>query len=258
MTDSRATIEAGLVAGGVPANLVAETLDAFGEAKRRFHLGDYRPQAVDGGRFSEAVGRIFQWATTGTYTPLGSSTFKMETAIKQAESSAPSATATDSMRLHVPRAVRVIYDVRNKRNTAHLRDGIDPNIQDASLVVANMSWVMAELVRHFHNVSPADAQRLIEKLVNREVPMIQEFDGFPRILKDVPASDHFLVVLYWAGKKLAKKEIGVLVAPKMRTNLPRTLRQLHDKHYVHFDGEAAEITLLGRRRVETEGLIEPV
>ncbi len=244
--------------GGVPADLASETLDAFSEVKRRFHLGDFRPQAVDGGRFSEAVGRIFQWATTGSYTPLSSSTFKMDQAIKTAESAAPSSTATDSMRLHIPRAVRVIYDIRNRRNTAHLRDGIDPNIQDASLIVANMSWVLAELVRHYHNVPPAEAQRLIEELVSRDVPMIQEFDGFPRILKDVQASDHFLVVLYWAGKKLTKKELVALVPEKMRSNLPRTLRQLHDRHYVHFDGEAAEITWVGQRRVETEGLIAPV
>jgi hypothetical protein len=258
VTATRQLIEQGMVAQGVPTELVTEALDAFSEAKRRYHLGDYRPQAVDGGRFSEAVGRIFQWATSGSYTPLGSSTFKMDAAIKSAESAAPSTTATDAMRLHIPRSVRVIYDIRNRRNTAHLRDGIDPNIQDASLVVANMGWIMAELVRHFHNVSPAEAQQLIEGLVSREVPMIQEFNGFPRLLKTLGASDHCLVILYWAGRALTKAELLAWITPSMRKNLPRTLRGLHDRHLVHFEGDSSEITRVGQRYVEAEGLIEPV
>jgi hypothetical protein len=48
----------------------------------------------------------------------------------------PIGSAPDSIRLHIPRTFRVIYDIRNKRDAAHLGDGIDPNLQDSTLVSA--------------------------------------------------------------------------------------------------------------------------
>lgn len=190
--DIRGVVEQGIIQSGVPAPVVTEILDAFVALKRRFHAGDYRPNAVEGGRFSEAVFRLLEWATTGTFTPFGDPSFKTDPLIKRLEQ-APRTSFPDSVRVHIPRTLRVIYDIRNKRNTAHLADGIDPNVQDAHLVVANASWVLAELVRLYHSVSATEAQSTIEHLVRRDVPMMQVIDGFPRILKTLRASDHCLV-----------------------------------------------------------------
>jgi hypothetical protein len=175
-------VRQGFVTAGVPDELVDEVLDAFAEAKRRFYRDDLRPSEIEGGRFSEAVFRILQWTTTQTYTPLGGNLPKVPTLIGTLEqvTSAP-----DSVRFHIPRTLRLIYDMRSKRDVAHLADGIDPNQQDATLVVRNMEWVLAELVRLCHNVSPAEVHGIIADLVSKDVPLIQVFDGFPRVLKAV-------------------------------------------------------------------------
>jgi hypothetical protein len=85
---------------------------------------------------------------------------------------------SDSIRLHIPRAIRVVYDIRNKRDAAHLADDIDPNLQDATLVISNLDWILAEFIRLYHNVSADEAQKIIEGLVARKVPVIEDFDGF--------------------------------------------------------------------------------
>jgi len=48
-----------------------------------------------------------------------------------------------------------------------------------------MDWVMAELVRLHHNVSANRAQQIIETLVSREIPVVQEIDGQPIILAEL-------------------------------------------------------------------------
>lgn len=251
-------IEQGFVAAGVPANLAHEVLEAFGEAKRRFYLNDFMPNAVEGGRFSEAVLRVMQWATTGSFTPLANPKFKADTVITTL-ASLPAASHPESVRLHIPRALRVIYDIRNKRNTAHLSDGIDPNFQDASIVVAILGWVLAELVRLFHAVSANDAQSMIDALVSRDVPMIQVFDGKPRLLTTMTASDHVMVMVYWAGAAgVDRKELATWLPKPMRANLIRTLNQLHDKHLLHVTDPLVRITIPGQRHVESRRLIEPV
>jgi hypothetical protein len=252
------SIEAGFVAAGMPSALAHEVLAAFTQAKQRFYLNDFMPNAVEGGRFSEAVLRVLQWATTGTFTPLADPRFKADTVITTL-SGLPAGSHPESVRLHIPRAVRVIYDIRNKRNTAHLSDGIDPNFQDASIVASILGWVLAELVRLYHSLSADDAQAMIDALVAREVPLIQVFDGMPRLLKTIGASDHVLVLVYWSGENGVNRKVLTEWLPKpMRTNIVRTLKQLHDKHLIHFTDPTVRITIAGQRDVESRELIQSV
>jgi hypothetical protein len=253
-----AALEAGFISAGVPSPLAREVLESFAEAKRRYYLDDFMPNAVHGGRFTEAVLRVLEWRTTGTHTPLADSRFSVEATIKALGNIAVGA-EPESVRLHIPRAARVIYDIRNKRNNAHLSDGIDPNVQDATLVVAVMSWMLAELVRLYHAVSAREAQEAIEALVSREVPMIQVFDGFPRVLRSLTASDHVLVLAYWAGSEgIDRKTLTSWLPKNMRANALRTIGQLHDKHLVHLSEPLVRVTRVGQKAVEARGLIQPL
>jgi hypothetical protein len=250
-------VRRGLVAAGIPAQLVDELLEAYEEAKRRYHLRDLRPQEVEGGRFSEAAFRVLQHITGQRVTPLSRSlpgTDKLLPAFENA------AGHLDSVRIHIPRTLRLVYDIRNKRDAAHLGDGIDPNLQDATLVVGNMDWVMAEFVRLYHVISADEAQRVIENLVTKEVPAVQEIDGQPVILKDLQRRDQALLMLYRAGAaggtldELARW----LRAPRkdhLRTTLAALDRQrlvlLHPKTRRYF------ITNNGVRDVEHRGLAQP-
>jgi hypothetical protein len=56
---------------------------------------------------------------------------------------------------------------------------IDPNLQDATFVTSNLDWILAEFVRH--NVPAAEAQRIVDGLVTRSVPAIQDFGGFLKV-----------------------------------------------------------------------------
>ena len=170
MTALDVRVQQGFIAAGIPAELVKELLEAFAEAKRRFYRDDLRPFEIEGARFSEAVFRILEWATTQQYTPLGGNLPKVPTLMGKLEQATA---APESVRFHIPRTLRLIYDVRNKRDVAHLGDGIDPNQQDATMVVRNMEWVLAELVRLYHNVSATEAHGIIVDLVSKDVPLIR-------------------------------------------------------------------------------------
>lgn len=254
MTTLDARIRQGLVAAGIPTELVKELIDAFAEAKRRFYRDDLRPSEIEGARFSEAVFRILQWATVQTYTALG----KTLPSVDAMMTTLINTPASDSIRIHIPRTLRLIYDVRNKRDVAHLSDGIDPNQQDATLVIRNMEWVLAELVRIYHNVPPTEAHEIIVDLVSKDVPLVQEFEGFPRVLKQLKASDHLLVLLYWRGATGATyDDLHKWARAPMRSNLKRTLKSLDERDLVHLRGDQYVLTHLGEDDVERRKLLEP-
>jgi hypothetical protein len=235
--------------------LVDELLAAHQEAKHNFYLGGLRLGAVEGGRFCEAAFRMLQQATTKKFTPLG----------KQIDANAitvqlmnlPSANYPDAVRLHIPRALRVVYDVRNSRDAAHLADGIDPNLQDASLVIGNVDWVLAEFVRLYHGVKANEAQRIIDGLVVRKVPVVQDFNGFRKVLNPkFRVTEFLLVLLYECGTAGATfQELEGWVRPTMRANLRRTLNKMvHEQDFLHDDGTRFLITRLGMQTVEAKKL----
>lgn len=237
--------------------LVDELLEAYVEAKRNLYLGGLRLSAVEGGRFCEAAFRMLQERTTGTFKPLGKQ-LDVEK-LRDDLSKLPSASQPDSIRLHIPRALRVVYDIRNSRDAAHLADNIDPNLQDSTLVVSILDWVLAEFVRLYHTVPPNEAQAIVESLVTRRVPVVQDFAGFLKILNtDLVAGDHLLVLLYQRGKDGAKyPELEAWSKPKMKPNLKATLNRLvYDRAFVHFDGGKYFITESGMREVELRKLYQ--
>lgn len=255
MTAVDVRVRAGFNSAGIPQELIDELLNSFIDTKKRFYQNDLRPSVIEGARFSEVVFRILQWQTEGAYLPIGKTLPTVDALLVKLAN----ATGTDSIRIHIPRTLRLIYDIRNKRNIAHLKDGIDPNVQDSTLVVRNMEWVLAELVRLYHNVSPAEANGIILDLVSKEVPAIQVFNGFPRILKDLKASDYLLALLYWSGATGARlDELKKWVPKKMRANLPRTLKMMDDNNLIHLDGSEYLLTYLGIRETENRKLLEPI
>jgi hypothetical protein len=254
----RSTIQSQL-ASSLPSKLVEELLQAHAEAKRNLYLGGLRLTEVEGGRFCEAAFRLLEQITQGGFTPLGTQ-LNTEKTIQQLEK-LPKGSYPDSVRIHIPRALRLVYDIRNKRDAAHLADGIDPNLQDATMVISVLDWVLAEFIRLYHNVTADVAQQLVDQIVTRAVPVIQDFNGFLKVLKpNLAVSDHCLVLLYQRGEQGATyKEVENWVRPQMRANLGRTLNGLAErKDLVHFDGSRYFITRLGQKEVEARHLVEPI
>jgi hypothetical protein len=254
----RSVIEAQL-ASKLDAKLVSELLDAHAEAKRNFYLGGLRLSAVEGGRFCEATFRLLQVITEGKFTPLNKTLPKTDDLIFKL-SQLDSSKFNDSIRIHIPRSLRLVYDIRNKRDTAHLSDGIDPNLQDATLVVTVIDWVLAELIRLYHNVPANAATKIVAGIVKRVAPAVQDFNGFLKILNPkLGVTDHCAVLLYQRGEDGATyDELDKWARPKMRTNLKRALDTLVDtKDHAHFDGTRYIITQRGEQHVEQKNLITP-
>ncbi len=147
------------------AAVVDELLAAYEEAKSNYYLGGLQAQCsrgrpVRGGSVPAAAA-----GDTGKFTPLGKSLTRTDKLIEALEQ-LPSASHPESVRVHIPRALRVVYVIRSKRDAAHLADGIDPNLQDATLVVSTLDWILAEFVRLHQYVSAIEAQTVVEELVD--------------------------------------------------------------------------------------------
>lgn len=173
---------------------LAEALEReFSKLRDRYGRQDWEPGQLNGGKFAEAVFRYIEWRDTGAYTPLGKQVRRKVIVNRVANNTA----LAESVRLQIPDVADLIADVRNKRDVGHLRGSVSVNGMDANLVMACASWLLAEIVRLESGVSPAEAQQMVDSLVERQVPIIEEIDGDPVVLNTkLNATSRVLVLLY--------------------------------------------------------------
>lgn len=234
-----------------PKPLVDELLRAYTQLKQDYYAEKHAPSEVEGGKFSEAVFRMLEFVTTGSYTALGR-TLNTESVIINLQN-IPHGAQPESVRIHIPRTLRVMYDIRSKRDAVHLADGIDPNFQDSTFVSASADWVMAELVRLYHGVQPQEAQRIVDALVEKKCPLLQEFDDVLKTL--VPSwgpAERIKAVLYHRGEQGAtSEELASSLKPNQRPNIQRTLDRLeYDTDEVHQQDGLYFITRRGALDIE--------
>jgi len=234
-----------------PQELVDALLDSYKDLVENFNRGKLRPSEVEGGRFCEAIIRMLQYKTTGTYTPIGTPIGNLDTEIGRL-ANLPKADFNESIRLHIPRTIRVVYDIRSKRDSVHLGN-IDPNLMDATLILDCCKWVLAELFRMELQIPVDEAQKTINYLIKKKIPIIQDFDGFLMTLNPrLSARDRVLVLLYYRGKEgAAREELSLWLPPKMKNQLTINLHRLqHDKNFIHRVKNQVYITTAGEKFVE--------
>jgi hypothetical protein len=240
-----------------PEQLVDELLGCFTEQRRNFLLGNLRPNEVEGGRFAEAAFRMLEHAVGWKITPLGTQ-LDTENIIKRLGLLA-SSSFHDSLRVHIPRTLRVIYDIRNKRDAAHLADGIDPNLQDSAFVSASTDWVLAEFVRLAGGTSPDEAFNLVREITIRRIPAVEDIGGFLKTLRpSLGPGDRVLLLLHHrADHGATEGELSRWIKPQQRPNLKRTLRQLeHEKDFIVLIAAKYKITRRGIQEVEGRNLVQ--
>lgn len=149
-----------------------------------------------------------------------------------------------------------MYEVRNNRGVGHVGGDVDPNGMDAKLVLETSKWIVAELVRIFHNVTTDAASAVVEKLTERTFPVVWEIGDTKRVLKpELSVREQTLLLLYASDSKVSE---GQLVAWTEYSSVAAfrrdILRKLHDKRLVEYREQQkdAQLTPLGIEFVERE------
>ncbi len=77
-----------------------------------------------------------------------------------------------SFQILIPRLLPALYEIRNNRSVGHIGGDVDPNHMDSAAVLAMCNWIMCELVRVYHSLSTADAQKVVDSLAEMRIPVI--------------------------------------------------------------------------------------
>jgi hypothetical protein len=238
----------GILESGFDKHLADAIINAYQEIERNYVLRKWKPSELDAGHFVEAVRRAIDLELTGTYIPLRKNLPNFnDQVIRHYEQQA----GHESFRMLIPRVLKAIYNIRNKRGVAHISD-VDPNEMDATFILSSVKWVLAELLRLKSGLPTSQTQDLLDAIVERHCPIIWKESGIVTILRPkMKAQDQALVLLY-DQSPIQDSELQQMIEYKSTSTFKKLLKALHKAKaiYYHEDGNC-RISPKGVQEAET-------
>lgn len=239
--------------GHLPQGLRGELLSEYAAITRNFREGRWKAAELDGGRFCEVVYSILAgYLDGGNYPSCASKPGDLKSAC-EALAKLPKSAGPDSARVTVPRILIGLYQVRNNRGVAHTGGDVDANHMDATYVLHATQWVMAELVRIFHDTDVEAATKIVDALVDRTLPVLWKVGEHRRVLDtSLNLTDATLLLLYGMPGGSTDRQLARDLEQPRLSNYRRVLHRLHTSRQIEYtESEGlAVISPKGQKDVE--------
>lgn len=213
----------------------------------------WAPSELSGGKFCEIVYTILDGFSTGNYASSPTKPRDFVGACRTLESNAAN---PRSFQILIPRILPALYEIRSNRGVGHTGGDVDPNHMDATAVLYMTSWIMAELIRVFHNLSIEDAKKLTDSLVDRRTPLVWQSGDIRRVLKpDLSIRDQVLVLLASSSTPIATADLLRWIEPSNLSYFRQVLRNLHKSRLVELSSNESVVEILPPGMITGEQLV---
>jgi hypothetical protein len=230
----------------VPAVYRKRLANAHTKMKAAHRAHEYDACGVQAGKICETMIRYLQHELTGLATPFGTSLSNFSDLCKSMEKT-PKTAGPEELRVLVPRALNFVYTMRNKRGMGHEGEEVAPHEADASAVVALANWCVAEVIRVTSTLPMEDAQRVVDALAARELPVVWSGAGRKRVLDpQMSRKDQVLTLLYSEPEEATPIEdlCAWVEAPRLDHFRTRVIVSMHAERLVEYDRDTETVLLL--------------
>ncbi|MCI0559084.1 MAG: hypothetical protein MN733_11355 [Nitrososphaera sp.] len=227
----------------LPSLLREALLSEYNSLTNNFREHRWLPSELSGGKFCEIVFTILQGYATKNYPSSPQKPNDFVSACRKLETYKG---MPRSFQILIPRLLPALYEIRNNRGVGHVGGDIDPNQIDATLIISICSWIMAELVRVYHDLPISDAQAVANRLIEYPSPIIWQCDQIKRILKNgLNLADQVLVlVASEGGRPVTGKQLLRWTEYENKPYFLRVLNRLHTERCIEFDKSKDQVRLL--------------
>jgi hypothetical protein len=217
------------LSAGLPEKLVSELLDTFVASVTKFNAGDYEGSLNKAGFFAEHALRAFIFHATGSIPD------EIERFSDSVKFLAKAGVADESVSILMPRILSAVaYDLRSKRGAAHVK-GVNPKKRDAALAIMSLSWVLAEMVAVFSDMSGQELDSVVASLMRRQLPLVESIGGQPVVTAKVPVFIECLLIIDGHPEGIGRREIGRLVKASP-SSITHGLSKLSKERLAHSTG----------------------
>jgi hypothetical protein len=231
----------------IESDILDQIFEHYTTLKTSLRLQDWEKCLVRVGKFSEVVMKAIHFIRTGKATEQISIDTEINEVSKRGDLS-------ESIRLLIPRAVRVLYDHRSRRGGAH--SSFDPNAMDCAVVVPIADWIVSELVRLYCVTDPERAMKFVAGISAKSVPIVERIEEDYIVLRrGSSARQEISLILYTRyPTRAATNQLIKWIPNHSASNIRLTLANMRKAKLVHSNSDGYILTTAGIRAVEKEML----
>jgi hypothetical protein len=235
-------IQSNNLLSSLPQGLRNPLIEEYSSIVRNFMERRWSPSELSGGKFCEIVYTILEGHASGKFPNHPNKPRNFVEACRKLESMVIS---PRSFQILIPRLLPALYEIRNNRGVGHVGGDVNPNYMDASSVLSISSWVMAELIRVFHNVSIAEAQHAVDLIVERRIPIVWIDGTMRRVLKpELSLKDNIMLLIGTCSGDVEFEELFKWTDYQNKSHFSVTIKRLHKSRFLEFDGNNNKIKIL--------------
>lgn len=242
----------------IPQEIAEHLIIEYLEVKKHLILGKYSPTELNGARFAECVLRLLQHLQGIAVTPFGKQLTKTDELVRDVGNNPA---LHDSIRFYISKLARVMLDVRNRRDVAHVGGDVNPNYSDSLFISQNSDWILTELIRIYFQCGISEARKIVENINQVHIPVIFNHNGFLKVQNSSLATkDKVMILLYYKYPDLAldtelQKWIRYKHTSRFKSDI---LSDLDSLSLIHYEKNLCVITPKGIQYVEKNLPLEVV
>lgn len=231
-----------------PQELTDALLTSYEHAIIEYRKSHWQYFGNEIGQFIEVARRIIEYQLSGNYTPLADRlTIFSEKVLISLESH--SSAISEVYRVLIPRTLYAMYCLRNKRGMIH-KSSIDPNKMDATVLLGNAKWILAEFFRLASTLPFEETEAIIESIICRETSVVWDTGTSLRILDTrMSAKDKVLCLLYVKDRQ-SELELQTSIEYKNGSEFKKILRGLHKDKLVEYSEGKCMLSPIGVLQAE--------
>lgn len=226
-----------------PNELSEKFVKLYSDMLLDFRKKDWKNCISNIGQLNEAFYRIIEYELTGNYIALSSQLPKFQSAILDRWENVHN--KPEIFRVIMPRILFGMYCLRNKRGAIHLSN-IDPNEIDATVLMQQTKWLLAEIIRINSNLSFDETIELIKQIICKEIDIVWDTGKNIRILKnDLTTLQKVICLLYYKDKQSDKELFENTEYKNFSLFKNKILKNLHQKRLIEYAHHECRISPLG-------------
>jgi hypothetical protein len=229
----------------IDSTIVDNIFEHHSALKKAFYLQDFEKCLVRGGKLGEAVMKATHFIRTNKLIQQVQVETEIDELCKRGD-------LPESIRLLIPRAIRILYDHRSKRGGAH--GSFDPNVMDCAMIVPVADWILGELVRLYCTAAPDRAMKFVIGITAKSIPYVERIgEDYVVLLKGASARQEIAYILYtrYPGRTTTS-ELIQWIPNHSSANIRLSLANMRKAKLVHSNSGGHVLTAIGIEGVEQE------
>jgi len=220
----------------IPDPLRTDFWTEFSNVQRSYFESRWRYTAIDGGRFAELTFNIVDGLLSGEFPAQAQKPKNFVKACRELEQYQASET-NRSLRITIPRALMVLYDIRSNRDSGHIGSEVIANQQDSQLIIDISAWITAELIRYCHRMDISDAETIISSIIEKRSPVVIDINGTRIALISGTLKERILVLLHTSMKSVNRSVLYKWLKKPNIKHYNDVLKKLDKSNLVYIDDE---------------------